>query len=155
MGHSVPASLNFDLCGDAAASVVLWITKEGLSRLEQSEVCAISEENCQPHQAFSYRLLKYWLAISSMPSYPSLDYQRLLVLTCSSLILLYFSFSGFVCFCRKTQHSSLDQSSPPQTALSAYTHPMLGTYDSKDDFPLRKTGREWLFHFGFFLISCL
>lgn len=41
---------------------------------------------------------------------------------------------------RKTQHSSLDQSSPPQTALSAYTHPMLGTYDSKDDFPLRKTG---------------
>ncbi|XP_069555002.1 histone deacetylase 4 [Brachyistius frenatus] len=42
----------------------------------------------------------------------------------------------------KTQHSSLDQSSPPQTALSAYTHPMLGTYDSKDDFPLRKTASE-------------
>uniref|UniRef100_H3CU09 Histone deacetylase n=1 Tax=Tetraodon nigroviridis TaxID=99883 RepID=H3CU09_TETNG len=42
----------------------------------------------------------------------------------------------------KTQHSSLDQSSPPQTALSAYTHPMLGTYDAKDDFPLRKTASE-------------
>ncbi|XP_029967276.1 histone deacetylase 4 isoform X1 [Salarias fasciatus] len=42
----------------------------------------------------------------------------------------------------KTQHSSLDQSSPPQTALSAYNHPMLGTYDSKDDFPLRKTASE-------------
>lgn len=69
MGHSVPAWLNFDLCGDAAAaSVVLWITKEGLSRLEQSEVCTISEEDCQHHQAFSYRLLKSWLAISSMPS---------------------------------------------------------------------------------------
>ncbi|XP_062288440.1 histone deacetylase 4 isoform X2 [Scomber scombrus] len=42
----------------------------------------------------------------------------------------------------KTQHSSLDQSSPPQTAMSAYHHPMLGTYDSKDDFPLRKTASE-------------
>ncbi|XP_037645005.1 histone deacetylase 4 isoform X1 [Sebastes umbrosus] len=42
----------------------------------------------------------------------------------------------------KTQHSSLDQSSPPQAGLSAYTHPMLGTYDSKDDFPLRKTASE-------------
>uniref|UniRef100_A0A665V989 Histone deacetylase n=1 Tax=Echeneis naucrates TaxID=173247 RepID=A0A665V989_ECHNA len=42
----------------------------------------------------------------------------------------------------KTQHSSLDQSSPPQTTLSAYNHPMLGTYDSKDDFPLRKTASE-------------
>ncbi|XP_061579920.1 histone deacetylase 4 isoform X2 [Cololabis saira] len=42
----------------------------------------------------------------------------------------------------KTQHSSLDQSSPPQAALSAYNHPMLGTYDSKDDFPLRKTASE-------------
>uniref|UniRef100_A0A3Q1CZT6 Histone deacetylase n=1 Tax=Amphiprion ocellaris TaxID=80972 RepID=A0A3Q1CZT6_AMPOC len=42
----------------------------------------------------------------------------------------------------KTQHSSLDQSSPPQTALSAYNHPVLGTYDSKDDFPLRKTASE-------------
>lgn len=49
----------------------------------------------------------------------------------------------FTSSCRKTQHSSLDQSSPPQTALSAYNHPMLGTYDSKDDFPLRKTGTEW------------
>uniref|UniRef100_A0A8C6LDI3 Histone deacetylase n=1 Tax=Nothobranchius furzeri TaxID=105023 RepID=A0A8C6LDI3_NOTFU len=42
----------------------------------------------------------------------------------------------------KTQHSSLDQSSPPQTALSAYNHPVLGAYDSKDDFPLRKTASE-------------
>nr|AHN52085.1 hdac4 [Paralichthys olivaceus] len=42
----------------------------------------------------------------------------------------------------KTQHSSLDQSSPPQTTLSAYNHPLLGTYDSKDDFPLRKTASE-------------
>uniref|UniRef100_A0A8C5A1I1 Histone deacetylase n=1 Tax=Gadus morhua TaxID=8049 RepID=A0A8C5A1I1_GADMO len=42
----------------------------------------------------------------------------------------------------KTQHSSLDQSSPPQTALSAYNHSMLGMYDSRDDFPLRKTASE-------------
>ncbi|KAM4609289.1 histone deacetylase 4 isoform 2-T2 [Polymixia lowei] len=42
----------------------------------------------------------------------------------------------------KTQHSSLDQSSPPQTAMSAYNHPILGMYDSKDDFPLRKTASE-------------
>ncbi|XP_038604657.1 histone deacetylase 4 isoform X6 [Tachyglossus aculeatus] len=40
----------------------------------------------------------------------------------------------------KTQHSSLDQSSPPQSGVSAtYNHPVLGMYDSKDDFPLRKT----------------
>ncbi|KAJ8349641.1 hypothetical protein SKAU_G00247710 [Synaphobranchus kaupii] len=43
----------------------------------------------------------------------------------------------------KTQHSSLDQSSPPQTGLSAaYNHPVLGMYDPKDDFPLRKTASE-------------
>lgn len=42
---------------------------------------------------------------------------------------------------RKTQHSSLDQSSPPQSGASAsYNHPVLGMYDAKDDFPLRKTG---------------
>ncbi|XP_023578015.1 histone deacetylase 4 isoform X5 [Octodon degus] len=43
----------------------------------------------------------------------------------------------------KTQHSSLDQSSPPQTGVSAsYNHPVLGMYDAKDDFPLRKTASE-------------
>uniref|UniRef100_A0A8C9VBH6 Histone deacetylase n=1 Tax=Scleropages formosus TaxID=113540 RepID=A0A8C9VBH6_SCLFO len=43
----------------------------------------------------------------------------------------------------KTQHSSLDQSSPPQTGMSAtYNHPVLGMYDPKDDFPLRKTASE-------------
>lgn len=43
---------------------------------------------------------------------------------------------------RKTQHSSLDQSSPPQSGVSAsYHHPVLGMYDAKDDFPLRKTGQ--------------
>ncbi|XP_034160099.2 histone deacetylase 4 isoform X4 [Pangasianodon hypophthalmus] len=42
----------------------------------------------------------------------------------------------------KTQHSSLDQSSPPQTGMSTYNHPVLGLYDSKDDFPLRKTASE-------------
>uniref|UniRef100_A0A670YJM1 Histone deacetylase n=1 Tax=Pseudonaja textilis TaxID=8673 RepID=A0A670YJM1_PSETE len=43
----------------------------------------------------------------------------------------------------KTQHSSLDQSSPPQSGMSgAYNHPVLGMYDSKDDFPLRKTASE-------------
>ncbi|XP_037392404.1 histone deacetylase 4-like isoform X2 [Pygocentrus nattereri] len=41
----------------------------------------------------------------------------------------------------KTQHSSLDQSSPPQTGMSAYNHPTVGVYDSKD-FPLRKTASE-------------
>ncbi|XP_063501910.1 histone deacetylase 4 isoform X16 [Symphalangus syndactylus] len=40
----------------------------------------------------------------------------------------------------KTQHSSLDQSSPPQSGVStSYNHPVLGMYDAKDDFPLRKT----------------
>ncbi|XP_062862611.1 histone deacetylase 4 isoform X2 [Trichomycterus rosablanca] len=42
----------------------------------------------------------------------------------------------------KTQHSSLDQSSPPQTAMSTYNNPLLGLYDSKNDFPLRKTASE-------------
>ncbi|KAJ8403477.1 hypothetical protein AAFF_G00352490, partial [Aldrovandia affinis] len=43
----------------------------------------------------------------------------------------------------KTQHSSLDHSSPPQTGMSAtYNHPVLGMYDPKDDFPLRKTASE-------------
>ncbi|XP_043930992.1 histone deacetylase 4 isoform X2 [Protopterus annectens] len=43
----------------------------------------------------------------------------------------------------KTQHSSLDQSSPPQSGVSAtYNHPVLGMYDPKDDFPLRKTASE-------------
>ncbi|KAG2458875.1 HDAC4 deacetylase, partial [Polypterus senegalus] len=43
----------------------------------------------------------------------------------------------------KTQHSSLDQSSPPQTGIStAFNHPVLGMYDAKDDFPLRKTASE-------------
>ncbi|XP_063789335.1 histone deacetylase 4 isoform X1 [Pseudophryne corroboree] len=43
----------------------------------------------------------------------------------------------------KTQHSSLDQSPPPQGGISgSYHHPILGMYDSKDDFPLRKTASE-------------
>uniref|UniRef100_A0A8C6Q560 histone deacetylase n=1 Tax=Nothobranchius furzeri TaxID=105023 RepID=A0A8C6Q560_NOTFU len=45
-------------------------------------------------------------------------------------------------FCSKTQHSSLDQSSPPQTGVSAYNHPVLGVYNPRDDFPLRKTASE-------------
>lgn len=49
--------------------------------------------------------------------------------TCMSL--LFFS---------KNQHSSLDQGSPPQTGVSAYNHPVLGVYNPRDDFPLRKTG---------------
>ncbi|XP_037552359.1 histone deacetylase 4 [Nematolebias whitei] len=43
---------------------------------------------------------------------------------------------------RKTQHSSLDQGSPPQTGVSAYNHPVLGVYNPRDDFPLRKTASE-------------
>ncbi|XP_032880423.1 histone deacetylase 4 isoform X6 [Amblyraja radiata] len=40
----------------------------------------------------------------------------------------------------KTQHGSLDQSSPPQSSMSAsYNQTVLGMYDPKDDFPLRKT----------------
>eukprot|EP00079_Xenopus_tropicalis_P008716 XP_002932071.2 PREDICTED: histone deacetylase 4 isoform X1 [Xenopus tropicalis] len=43
----------------------------------------------------------------------------------------------------KTQHSSLDQSPPPQGVVSAsYHQAVLGMYDSKDDFPLRKTASE-------------
>lgn len=45
-------------------------------------------------------------------------------------------------FYRKTQHSSLDQSSPPQTGVSTYNHPVLGVYNPRDDFPLRKTGKS-------------
>uniref|UniRef100_A0A674GY21 Histone deacetylase n=1 Tax=Taeniopygia guttata TaxID=59729 RepID=A0A674GY21_TAEGU len=41
-------------------------------------------------------------------------------------------------------HTSLDQSSPPQTGSPgtppSYKLPLLGTYDGRDDFPLRKTG---------------
>uniref|UniRef100_A0A674EYM0 histone deacetylase n=1 Tax=Salmo trutta TaxID=8032 RepID=A0A674EYM0_SALTR len=39
----------------------------------------------------------------------------------------------------KTQHTSLDQSSPPQTGMGTYNHPVLGIYNARDDFPLRKT----------------
>uniref|UniRef100_A0A673BYM7 histone deacetylase n=1 Tax=Sphaeramia orbicularis TaxID=375764 RepID=A0A673BYM7_9TELE len=39
-------------------------------------------------------------------------------------------------------HSSLDQSSPPQTGVSTYNHPVLGVYNPRDDFPLRKTASE-------------
>uniref|UniRef100_A0A6Q2YGT7 Histone deacetylase n=1 Tax=Esox lucius TaxID=8010 RepID=A0A6Q2YGT7_ESOLU len=42
----------------------------------------------------------------------------------------------------KTQHSSLDQSSPPQTGMGVYNHPVLGIYNARDDFPLRKTASE-------------
>lgn len=43
----------------------------------------------------------------------------------------------------KTQHGSLDQSSPPQSSMSAsYNQTVLGMYDPKDDFPLRKTASE-------------
>uniref|UniRef100_A0A8C2ZZJ3 histone deacetylase n=1 Tax=Cyclopterus lumpus TaxID=8103 RepID=A0A8C2ZZJ3_CYCLU len=41
-----------------------------------------------------------------------------------------------------SSHSSLDQSSPPQTGLSTYNHPVLGVYNPRDDFPLRKTASE-------------
>lgn len=67
---------------------------------------------------------------------------KILVDVLPDIQMSYPAVAFFFFFRRKTQHSSLDQSSPPQTALSAYTHPMLGTYDSKDDFPLRKTGKE-------------
>uniref|UniRef100_A0A8C3JH36 Histone deacetylase n=1 Tax=Calidris pygmaea TaxID=425635 RepID=A0A8C3JH36_9CHAR len=43
-------------------------------------------------------------------------------------------------------HTSLDQSSPPQTGSpgtpQSYKLPLLGTYDGRDDFPLRKTASE-------------
>uniref|UniRef100_A0A670J5U3 Histone deacetylase n=1 Tax=Podarcis muralis TaxID=64176 RepID=A0A670J5U3_PODMU len=43
-------------------------------------------------------------------------------------------------------HTSLDQSSPPQTGSPGTPPscklPLLGTYDSRDDFPLRKTASE-------------
>lgn len=65
---------------------------------------------------------------------------EILFLTC--IITLYFF--------RKTQHSSLDQSSPPQSGMSgAYNHPVLGMYDSKDDFPLRKTGKSYFSQFTY------
>ncbi|KAJ8251881.1 hypothetical protein GJAV_G00226470 [Gymnothorax javanicus] len=49
--------------------------------------------------------------------------------------------------CWGAHHTSLDQSSPPQsntpgTPPSYKLPPQLGSYDSKDDFPLRKTASE-------------
>uniref|UniRef100_A0A665T060 Histone deacetylase n=1 Tax=Echeneis naucrates TaxID=173247 RepID=A0A665T060_ECHNA len=50
-------------------------------------------------------------------------------------------------FSPKSQHTSLEQSSPPQsntpgTPPSYKLPPLLGNYESKDDFPLRKTVSE-------------
>lgn len=52
-----------------------------------------------------------------------------------------------VCVCRGAQHTSLEQGSPPQsntpgTPPSYKLPPLLGNYEGKDDFPLRKTGRR-------------
>lgn len=55
---------------------------------------------------------------------------------------------------RKTQHSSLDQSSPPQTGVSTYNHPVLGVYNPRDDFPLRKTGTSTRSYFDVLLLFC-
>ncbi|KAK6470243.1 histone deacetylase 5 [Huso huso] len=49
--------------------------------------------------------------------------------------------------CWGAHHTSLDQSSPPQSSTpgtppSYKLHSMLGSYDGKDDFPLRKTASE-------------
>ncbi|XP_076121966.1 histone deacetylase 5 isoform X4 [Alosa pseudoharengus] len=46
--------------------------------------------------------------------------------------------------CWGAQHTSLDQSSPPQTNTppSYKLPPLLGAYEGKDDFPLRKTASE-------------
>ncbi|XP_029428259.1 histone deacetylase 5 isoform X3 [Rhinatrema bivittatum] len=48
--------------------------------------------------------------------------------------------------CWGAHHTSLDQSSPPQTGSPgtppSYKLPLLGTYDNRDDFPLRKTASE-------------
>lgn len=44
----------------------------------------------------------------------------------------------------RAHHTSLEQSSPPQSGSPgtppSYKVPLLGPYDSRDDFPLRKTG---------------
>lgn len=58
------------------------------------------------------------------------------------------AFQDFICVCcacRGTQQTSLEQSSPPQsntpgTPPSYKLPPLLGNYEGKDDFPLRKTG---------------
>uniref|UniRef100_A0A8C5L8L3 Histone deacetylase n=1 Tax=Jaculus jaculus TaxID=51337 RepID=A0A8C5L8L3_JACJA len=48
--------------------------------------------------------------------------------------------------CGGAHHASLDQSSPPQSGPPgtppSYKLPLLGPYDSRDDFPLRKTASE-------------
>uniref|UniRef100_H3B8Y5 Histone deacetylase n=1 Tax=Latimeria chalumnae TaxID=7897 RepID=H3B8Y5_LATCH len=50
------------------------------------------------------------------------------------------------CWSRGSHHTSLDRSSPPQTGTPgtppSYKLPLLGAYDGKDDFPLRKTASE-------------
>lgn len=52
-----------------------------------------------------------------------------------------------LCVCRGVQNSSLEQNSPPQSNTPgtppSYKLPtLLGNYEGKDDFPLRKTGRK-------------
>lgn len=65
-------------------------------------------------------------------------------------VSLVASLTACLCFYSKAQHSSLDQSSPPQTGMSTYNHPVLGVYNPRDDFPLRKTGTS---HFWFCLYA--
>uniref|UniRef100_A0A673N2M8 Histone deacetylase n=1 Tax=Sinocyclocheilus rhinocerous TaxID=307959 RepID=A0A673N2M8_9TELE len=55
-------------------------------------------------------------------------------------VVLNVSYTEITKLC--SAHSSLDQSSPPQTSVSIYNPPAMGVYDSKDDFPLRKTASE-------------
>lgn len=61
------------------------------------------------------------------------------------------TFPQYVCLCvsahRGAQHTSLEQCSPPQsntpgTPPSYKLPPLLGSYEGKDDFPLRKTGKR-------------
>uniref|UniRef100_A0AAZ3NSY1 Histone deacetylase n=1 Tax=Oncorhynchus tshawytscha TaxID=74940 RepID=A0AAZ3NSY1_ONCTS len=58
------------------------------------------------------------------------------------ILLVELKWGHYVQKVLKTQHTSLDQSSPPQTGMGTYNHPVLGIYNARDDFPLRKTASE-------------
>ncbi|XP_032472278.1 histone deacetylase 5 isoform X7 [Phocoena sinus] len=61
-------------------------------------------------------------------------------------VITYICFHPLPPPCRGAHHASLDQSSPPQSGPPgtppSYKLPLLGPYDSRDDFPLRKTASE-------------
>lgn len=127
-------------------------------------VCRISMFICKQNDASPPTLRLHWGIMGDLSLHsrqlaetgPSAGNGEQLCVEMSWNAHIWVPMLALMCVCdlfhRKTQHSSLDQSSPPQTGISTYNHPVLGMYDPKDDFPLRKTGTVKLTHF--FNVSC-